>query len=95
MKNFDKLYFKKIDNVALSSLEDEAILLNLSSGTYFKLNSVGSFVIEKISEFKNFEEIINSVSEAFDIDYNDCENDIKSFLLNLKKRELIEIKEKS
>lgn len=95
MKNFDKLCFKKIDKAALSRLEDETILLNLSSGTYFRVNSVGSFVIEKISDFKSFEEIVNYVSEAFDIDYHDCENDIKSFLTNLKKRELIEIKEKS
>ena len=95
MKNFEKLYFKKADKVALSNIKDEVIILNLSSGSYFKLNSVGSFVVEKISDFKNFEEIMNLVTEAFDIKYDDCKDDIKSFLINLKERELIEIKEKS
>jgi hypothetical protein len=72
-------------------LSGEAAILNLKSGVYFGLNTVGASIWKLIQEPKTVKEIQDSILEEFDVDPDRCENDIVELLQELSTHGLIEI----
>jgi hypothetical protein len=72
-------------------LSGEAAILNLKSGVYFGLNTVGASIWKLIQEPKTVKEIRDSILEEFDVDPDRCENDILELLQELSTHGLIEI----
>jgi hypothetical protein len=72
-------------------LSGEAAILNLKSGVYFGLNTVGASIWKLIQEPKTLKEIRDSILEEFDVDPDRCENDILEILQELSTNGLIEI----
>ena len=72
-------------------LSGEAAILNLKSGVYFGLNTVGASIWKLIQEPITVKEIRESILVEFDVDPNRCENDILEILQELSTNGLIEI----
>ncbi len=72
-------------------LSGEAAILNLKSGVYFGLNTVGASIWKLIQEPRTVKEIRDSILEEFDVDPDRCENDILEILQELSTNGLIEI----
>ena len=72
-------------------LSGEAAILNLKSGVYFGLNTVGASIWELIQEPRTVKEIRDSILEEFNVDPDRCENDILEILQELSTHGLIEI----
>jgi hypothetical protein len=72
-------------------LSGEAAILNLKSGVYFGLNTVGASIWKLIQEPRTVKEIRDSILEEYEVGSNRCEQDILEILQELSSRGLIEI----
>lgn len=72
-------------------LSAEIVLLNLKSGVYFGLNTVGASIWKLIQEPKTIREIREALVDEYDVEPKRCEKDILELLQGLSTHGLIEI----
>ena len=91
MSDLKNKSFKLIIKTALSKTDENAILLNLNSGSYYELNDVARLIVQNLNDFISFKEIKQIVIENFDVEEDKCEKDILFFLHNLIERDFLEV----
>jgi hypothetical protein len=74
-------------------LAGEAAILNLKSGVYFGLNSIGARIWELIQEPKSAKEIVQTLLQEYDVEPERCEGDVMQLLHDLSEHGLIEVKD--
>jgi hypothetical protein len=74
-------------------LSVEAAILNLKSGVYFGLNTVGASIWKLIQEPRTIKEIREALVDEYDVEPKRCEKDILELLQELSTHGLIEIVE--
>ena len=72
-------------------LSGEAAILNLKSGVYFGLNTVGASIWKLVQEPKTVKEIRDAILEEFDVEPDLCEHDVLELIQELSTHGLIEI----
>jgi len=72
-------------------LSGEAAILNLKSGVYFGLNTVGASIWKLIQEPRSVKEIQDAIQEEYDVEPDQCEHDVMELLQELSTHGLIEI----
>jgi hypothetical protein len=72
-------------------LVGEAVILNLRTGVYYGLDSVGARIWTLLQESRLVSELIDMILDEYDVDPDRCEREIIDLLTELKARELIEI----
>ena len=73
-------------------LSGEAAILNLKSGVYFGLNTVGARIWKLIQEPKTVKEIRDAILKEYDVEPDRCEADLLALLQELLEKKLIEVK---
>ena len=91
MNDLKKKSFKLIIKTAVSKTDENAILLNLNSGSYYELNDVAHLIVQNLNDFIGFNKIKEIIIENFDIEEDRCEKDILSFLQDLIERDFLEV----
>lgn len=83
--------FRAPDEVLSRTLDEEAVLLHLDTGTYFGLNDVGSHVWDTLRArgTASFEELLVSTLAAFDVPAIEAEKDLTTFLSALLTKGLV------
>ena len=72
-------------------LSGEAAILNLKSGIYFGLNTVGASIWKLIQEPRSVKEIQAANQEEYEVDPDQCGRDVLELLQELSTHELIKI----
>ena len=72
-------------------LSGEAAVLNLKSGVYFGLNTIGASIWKLIQEPRTVKEIRDALLEEYDVEPERCEQDLLELLQELSTHELIKI----
>ena len=72
-------------------LSGEAAILNLKSGVYFGLNTIGASIWKLIQEPRTVKEIRDALLEEYDVEPERCEQDLLELLQELSTHELIKI----
>lgn len=94
MKLKENAKFRKAKNVQWKSVEGEAVLLNLRTGNYFALDSVGTFLWSKISKSSpSYRDLINLLVLEYDCGETQARKDTLEFCGQLLAEKLLEIKE--
>ncbi|MFZ0453088.1 MAG: PqqD family protein [Ignavibacteriaceae bacterium] len=75
--------------VASKIMDGEAILINLSNGTYYSMDKTASFIWSLISLEYDFGEILNKLNEVYDVNKDTIEKDIESLFENLINEKII------
>ncbi len=78
-----------------SEVAGESVILNLKSGVYFGLNSVGLCVWNLIEQPKTFADIGNALLEKYDVEVEQCNHDLRNLLEALQTQGLIEVSKES
>jgi hypothetical protein len=78
------------DNLSCE-LQDEAVLLNLQSGTYFGLNPLGARIWRLIQQPIKVGDVLQELMKEYDVDGVQCEADLLSFLKALQAHSLIKV----
>jgi hypothetical protein len=72
-------------------LVGEAVILNLRTGVYYGLDSVGARIWALLQEPRRASEVIEIVLDEYDVERNQCELDLLNLLTELEARDLLEI----
>ena len=81
--------FTAVKEFLCCDLNGNSVILNMTSGKYFGINSVGSFIWAAIQTPKTFEEIVGLVLDEFDVDDAVCIKEVSAFLEKMSEQELV------
>jgi hypothetical protein len=76
---------------ASCDLGGEAVILDMKSGIYYSLNSVGAQVWKLIQKPSTVSALLAMLLEQYDVEADRCESDLLALLDDLAARELIAI----
>ncbi len=77
------------ENVFSSEIDNEVVLMNADSGSYYGFDDIVSLIWNIIEEPKTIKEICDKLMEVYHIDYETCLKDVTELLENLIKEECI------
>ena len=69
----------------------ETVILNLESGVYFGLDTVGARIWQLLSEGKTLAEVCEAMVDDYDVSHDDIQRDLLSLVEQLQSQHLIEI----
>lgn len=81
------------ENQVSTNLEDEAVILHLKDGVYFGINQVGARIWNLLQVPRTVGEIRDVILEEYDIEPQQCEQDLLKFLKELHSKGLINIRD--
>lgn len=78
------------ENLVTRSVGDEMIVLNLESGTFHSLNSVGAALYRSMRHGASVEALVEAVVGEFEVDAEQARLDIEAFLATEASAGLVE-----
>jgi wyosine [tRNA(Phe)-imidazoG37] synthetase (radical SAM superfamily) len=81
------------EGILSNLLEDELVLLNLSTGVYFSLDAVGTRIwqLVKAHQSRPLETVLDSLMKEYDVETARCAQDLLHLVLRLQENSLLEI----
>ena len=79
------------DDVLISSLQEESVILNLDTERYFGLDDVGSRMLTVLTTSTSIEAAYNSLREEYEVDVEVLKQDLLALVDQLVEQGLIEI----
>ena len=77
------------NNISLTQVDDEIVLLDLSEGTYFGLNKIGAQLLRGIQKETSIQELITQISEQYHMKSSAVELDIIELIEQLLENNLL------
>jgi coenzyme PQQ synthesis protein D (PqqD) len=77
------------DDVVVRELDGEAVLLNLESGMYFGLDSVGTRVWQLIDQHHRLSAVVGAMCEEFDAPPETIERDVLRLVTELVEKGIV------
>lgn len=84
----------KRKDLPFREIDGETFIVTPKNTTLHTLNFTATAIWQFIEEKHTFSEIINFLKQKFNIPENILKKDVKEFLISLKEKKLISIKEK-
>ncbi|NJN31116.1 MAG: PqqD family protein [Synechococcales cyanobacterium RM1_1_8] len=85
------VYFVAAPDQVFSELGNEAVIMNLVSGTYFGLNEVGSLIWQRLQQPATLDDLCEAVEAEYDVNREVCQPDIEALLKQFQDAQLIEL----
>ncbi len=79
------------DDVLISNLQEESVILNLNSERYFGLDNVGTRMLSVLSDRNSIEAAYESLLAEYDVDPQMLRQDLTSLIENLIEQGLVTI----
>jgi hypothetical protein len=79
------------DHQTSTEVDGESVILDLEEGVYYGLNPVGARIWSEIQEPAAVEEITAAILAEYDVNAEECREDVISLLQDLKENDLIEV----
>ena len=74
-----------------SDLDEKKVMMNIESGKYFGLDSIGSRIWELIEKPHTVRELVLELLKEYDVEENACRHDVLAFISKLYDQGLIDI----
>ena len=79
------------DDVLISRLQEESVILNLDSERYFGLDDVGTRFLSVLTNSESIEAAYQALSEEYDVDRDVLREDLVALIQNLLQQGIIEL----
>lgn len=83
------------DNVVSCDLDTEAAILNLKDGVYYGLDPIGAKIWNLIQKPNLLTKVIETILNEYDVDKEQCKNDILELLEELLENGLVKVNEQN
>ena len=83
------------DEVLISNLQDESVILNLESERYYGLDSVGTRFLSVLTASDSIEAAYNTLVQEYDVDRDVLRDDLLALVENLVTKGLVEVTHRS
>lgn len=90
----DDTRISQIEGLDTTDLDGEKVMMDLIRGAYFMLNDVGTKIWDMIKEVVSIREIVDSLLDEYDVEEEECKNEVIEFIQQLEQFNLINIIEK-
>ncbi len=87
--SLDTLIAKNSDLVIDRVVDSEALLIHLSSGDYFSLDSVGTYIWESIDGSRTVQDLADLIFEEYNVDRDQAVTDVVQLVKTLADEGLI------
>lgn len=84
-----QMLIEKSNDVIVSNMGTEKVMLSIANGKYYNLGELGGDIWELLNEPKSLNQLTSELIEMYDIDIAQCKEDVLAFLQHLLKEELI------
>ncbi len=81
---------KRSDSAMARRVDDELVILDVSSGRYFGLNDVGAFIWEQLEHDCSSDDLVDAVVAEYSIDPRQASTDANKLIEQLVDRGLVE-----
>ncbi len=71
------------NDIPSTDISGEVGLMNIDTGKYFALNTVGSDIWNKLEKPMSLKDLVNSLIAEYEIDFNACLTEVKPFIEKL------------
>ena len=82
-------------DVAFREIDEEAVVLNLESGTYFGLNRVATRAWGLLAEGRSFGDTLLELEREFDVEADTLERDVRAWLQSVVDKGLLQHRDAS
>ena len=79
------------DDVLVSRLQEESVILNLDSERYFGLDDVGTRFLSVLTSSESIEAAYQSLVDEYDVDREVLREDLIALIENLSQQGIIEV----
>ena len=79
------------DDVVVSQLDDEIVMMSIEKGAYYGLDEIGSRVWELLAAPRTVSEICDTLVQEYDVAREQCEQDMQEWFTELAGEDLIRI----
>ena len=79
------------DEVLISNLQDESVLLNLESERYFGLDPVGTRILSVLTTSDSIEAAYNTLVQEYEVDGQVLRQDLLALVENLVEQGLVQV----
>jgi hypothetical protein len=90
-QTFEQRLFSRKKTAAYSEIDGEAVILELGTGVYYSLDSVGTHIWELMEEQISFADMILKILDEFDVSQEQCRKDVMQFLRQMLAYDLLEV----
>ncbi len=91
MKISNKTTVVVAEDIISCELEGEAAILNMSDGTYYGLNPIGSKIWNWIQKPTKLDEIVTLVMKEYEVDTEICQIDVQKLINDLLSHGLVKL----
>ena len=77
------------DDVVFRVLGDEAVILNLASGVYFGLDTVGTRMWQLMSEHGSTDKVIAAMLDEYEVEEGQLRSDLAKLIEQLSEKRLV------
>lgn len=81
----------KTNEFDVVDLDDEKVIMNMEKGKYFSLNAMASIILEFIDKETSVKNIVNFLTNEYDVEKKKCEECVIEYLNDLEKIDLIKV----
>ena len=74
-----------------STIDNDLVMMSLEKGTYYGLDAVGSHVWDQLAQPVTVQTLCHQLTEMFDVDLEQCQQDVLAFLTELQKENMIHV----
>ena len=80
---------KLSDDVVFRILGDEAVILNLASGVYFGLDTVGTRMWQLMSEHGSTDKVVETLLDEYEVEEGQLRSDMDNLIQQLSEKGLV------
>jgi len=85
--------FKLLEHISLTEVEDESVLLDLDSGTYYGLNPIGTKLLQAMAHEQGLIKAVEDIAIAYKTPQVQVQKDAAQLLQQLLDQGLIRIEQ--
>jgi Coenzyme PQQ synthesis protein D (PqqD) len=74
-----------------ATIDGDVVLLSVRAGSYFGLNAVGTEIWDLLAESRRVGDIVDRLSQSYDVDRDTMTRDVTTFLNSLIERRLLRV----
>jgi hypothetical protein len=90
----DKTILRRRDEIVTASMDGETVMMSIETGKYYNLGAIGGGIWALLDTEKSFAQIIDALTEKYEVDRAQCEADTAVFLEQLGAQGLLTIHER-
>jgi hypothetical protein len=90
--NFKNTLLRRREDIFITSLVgDEMVLMNIETGKYFGINSVGVALWNLLEQRKSFHQLIEEILIEFEVAEDQAKSEVMEFLTRLDQYDMLEV----